>query len=134
MYSVNTYCKIADAGTAGSETVFNFTDDKGQTLNCDYIRVFVTDSASSVDTYDVFIGGLSGVATINPIANQSSGTLGFKVHGAVPMKLKLSSPDLTNKLTIIRKSGSVSAKLYIIYGVTQPINNLKLVNKYAGQI
>ena len=39
MYSVNTYCKIADAGTEGSETVFNFTDDKGQTLNCDYTQL-----------------------------------------------------------------------------------------------
>lgn len=134
MYSVKTYCKIADAGTAGSETVFNFTDDRGQTLNCDYIHVFVTDSASSVDRYDVFMGGLSGLNTVNPIANGASGTLGFQVHGAVPIKLKLASPDFTNKLTIIRKTGSVSAKLYVVYGVTQPTNRMRSFGKYTGQI
>lgn len=60
MQGIKPYTKLASFGGASSIDIF-FTDDKGQSLPCNYIKIFAASGpASSTDNYEVYFSGMSG--------------------------------------------------------------------------
>lgn len=140
-YSQRTFTKMVFVPTNTSGLELTCTDSNGTTINCNYVNVQFSPSATLVGLSTLIVepsGNLSYTQNVSSIPNTSvssvtgSGIGGFclaSVYGAISSYEYACLPTESFNKIIFRNinMGGVAA---VTFGIISPINNSKLVDRY----
>lgn len=127
--SFRPFSKLVSIGTDSSGTI-NLTDTAGNLLECTYVLVY---PAIGIANTTYFYVVPSGISSNPPIAlgNGASGTFGYSGNVINPVEIHLGGPDKTSAVTV-GLVGTGPINFIVVYGVSRPINVLKLPGRFGG--